>query len=149
MLLPLLRQSAPARIVNVSSGGQSAIDFENVMLARGYDGGSAYAQSKLAQIMFTFDLDDELEGTGITANALHPSTYMNTKMVTEMGVRPTSRVDEGADAILHVATSPKLEGVSGVFFDRKRPARAHAQAYDAAARRKLRELSLRLSDLTR
>jgi NAD(P)-dependent dehydrogenase (short-subunit alcohol dehydrogenase family) len=149
LLLARLRQSVPARIVNVSSGGQRAIDFEDVMLELSYDGWSAYMQSKLAQIMFTFDLDDELEGTGITANALHPSTYMNTKMVAEIGIRPTSRVEEGADAIVHVATSPRLDGVSGVFFDRKRPARAHAQAYDATARQKLRELSRRLTGLDR
>jgi hypothetical protein len=74
---------------------------------------------------------------------------MNTTMVTEMGVRPTSRVEEGADAILHLATSPKLDGVSGVFFDRQRPARAHAQSYDATARRKLRDLSERLTGLAR
>ncbi|HUF76461.1 MAG TPA: SDR family NAD(P)-dependent oxidoreductase, partial [Longimicrobiales bacterium] len=74
MWMPLLRSSAPARIVNVSSGAQQAIDFDDVMLERGsFDGGRAYAQSKLAQIMFTVDLAEELEGTGIVVNALHPA----------------------------------------------------------------------------
>src|SRR6266700_7390231 len=81
LLLPTLRQSAPARIVNVSSAGQAPIDFGDVMLERRYDGVQAYCQSKLALVMFTFDLAEELAGTGVTANCLHPATYMPTKMV--------------------------------------------------------------------
>ena len=72
-LLPLLRRSAPARIVQVASAGQMAIDFDDVMLERGYDGVRAYAQSKLAQIMFTLDLADELDPAEVTATALHPA----------------------------------------------------------------------------
>ena len=81
LLLPTLRQSAPARIVNVSSAGQAPINFRDVMLERRYDGVQAYCQSKLALVMFTFDLAEELAGTGVTANCLHPATYMPTKMV--------------------------------------------------------------------
>lgn len=80
-LEPLLRRSAPARVVNVASVGQTPIDFADVMLERGYDGTRAYRQSKLALIMFTFDLAAELAGTGVTANCLHPATYMPTKIV--------------------------------------------------------------------
>jgi NAD(P)-dependent dehydrogenase (short-subunit alcohol dehydrogenase family) len=69
LLLPLVRRSALARIVNVSSLGQQAIEFDDVMLTRGYSGSRAYCQSKLAQIMFTIDLADELKGTGVTVNA--------------------------------------------------------------------------------
>ena len=72
---------APARIVNVSSAGQAPIDFDDVMLERDYSGVRAYCQSKLAQIMFTFDLADELRGSGVTATCLHPATYMPTKIV--------------------------------------------------------------------
>lgn len=147
LLLPLLRASAPARIVNVASAGQAPIDFDDVMLTRGYDGTRAYAQSKLAQIMFTFDLADELRGTGLTVNCLHPATYMATTMVREAGVSPMSTVEEGAEAILNLAASPGLEGRSGLYFDRKREARANALAYDGAARKRLRALSLDLMGL--
>ena len=80
-LLPTLRHSAPARIVNVSSAGQAPIDFRDVMLKHNYDGVQAYCQSKLALVMFTFDLAEELPATTVTANCLHPATYMPTKMV--------------------------------------------------------------------
>ena len=90
-LLPLLERSAPARIVNVSSAGQTPIDFDDVMLEHGYYGGRAYCQSKLAQIMFTFDLADELDGRGVTATCLHPATYMPTKMVVEAARRRRAR----------------------------------------------------------
>jgi NAD(P)-dependent dehydrogenase (short-subunit alcohol dehydrogenase family) len=78
LLLPLIKNSAPARIVNVSSAGQRPIDFGDVMLTRGYSGARAYCQSKLAQIMFTIDLAASLKGTGVTVTCLHPATYMDT-----------------------------------------------------------------------
>jgi NAD(P)-dependent dehydrogenase (short-subunit alcohol dehydrogenase family) len=141
LLLPLIRQSAPARIVNVSSLGQQAIDFADVMLTRGYSGSRAYCQSKLAQILFTIDLTRELEGSGVTVNALHPATYMDTTMVRQSGMTPASSVEEGAEAILKLATSPELEGRGGLFFNGQREARADAQAYDAKARERLRTAS--------
>jgi NAD(P)-dependent dehydrogenase (short-subunit alcohol dehydrogenase family) len=97
--------------------------------------------------MFTFDLADELKGSGITANALHPATYMDTTMVRASGVSPVSTVEEGADAILNLAVSPALEGKSGLYFDRQRQSRANEQAYDRTARDKLRRLSLQLTGL--
>ncbi len=148
LLLPLVRRSALARIVNVSSLGQQAIEFDDVMLTRGYSGSRAYCQSKLAQIMFTIDLADELKGTGVTVNALHPATYMNTTMVRLSGVTPISSVEEGADAILKLAVSPQVEGQSGLYFNGQREARADAQAYDAKAREHLRARSLELVGLS-
>ncbi len=147
LLLPLLEASAPARIVNVSSAGQQAIDFADVMLTRGYSGTRAYCQSKLAQILFTIDLAAELRGSGVTANCLHPASYMNTTMVRAAGVTPWSTVEEGADAILALAASPALDGRSGLYFNGLAEARADAQAYDAAARRRLNALSLELCGL--
>ncbi|GAC1040017.1 SDR family NAD(P)-dependent oxidoreductase [Rhizobium sp. No.120] len=146
-LLPLLKASTPARIVNVSSAGQQAIDFSDVLLTRGYSGVRAYCQSKLAQIMFTFDLAEELAGSGITANCLHPATYMDTTMVRQAGVAPLSTVEQGADAILNLATSDALDARTGLYFDGLRPSRANTQAYDATARRDLRTLSQSLIGL--
>jgi NAD(P)-dependent dehydrogenase (short-subunit alcohol dehydrogenase family) len=147
LLLPLIKASAPARIVNVASAGQQAIDFSDVMLTRGYSGTRAYCQSKLAQIMFTIDLASELQGTGVTVNALHPATYMNTTMVRRAGVTPISTVEEGAEAILNLAAGAALEERTGLYFNGLREARADRQAYDAAARARLRALSLELTGL--
>jgi NAD(P)-dependent dehydrogenase (short-subunit alcohol dehydrogenase family) len=147
LLLPLLKAAAPARIVNVSSAGQEAIDFGDVMLTRSYSGARAYRQSKLAQILFTIDLADELKGDRIVANCLHPSTYMNTTMVKQSGTTPMSSVETGADAIMQLAVSPKLEGRSGLYFNVLNESRANPQAYDAKARAQLRKLSLDLTGL--
>jgi len=147
LLLPLLKASAPSRIVNVASLGQHPIDFEDVMITKGYGGARAYAQSKLAQIMFTIDLSRELEGSGVTVNALHPATYMNTTMVRQGGITPVSTVEQGGDAILHLAAGDDVTGKSGLFFNGMQQSQANPQAYDEAARRRLRELSLELTGL--
>ncbi|MDE2263022.1 MAG: SDR family NAD(P)-dependent oxidoreductase [Gammaproteobacteria bacterium] len=147
LLLPMLVRSAPARIVNVASAGQYPLDFDNLMLTRAYSGMRAYAQSKLAQVMFTFDLAAQLRGGGVTVNCLHPATYMNTTMVRAAGVEPTSSVEEGAAAVTNLALSRELEGHTGEYFDGLRAARANAQAYDAQARRRLAALSARLTGL--
>jgi NAD(P)-dependent dehydrogenase (short-subunit alcohol dehydrogenase family) len=147
LLLDLLKAAAPSRIVNVSSAGQQAIDFGDVMLTRGYSGTRAYCQSKLAQILFTVDLAGALKGSGVTVNALHPATYMDTTMVRQAGATPISTVAQGADAILNLATSPALDGRSGLYFNGQREARADAQAYDEGARRRLRMRSEELTGI--
>lgn len=138
-LLPLLTASAPARVVNVASAGQHAIDFSDPMLERHYEVTRAYSQSKLAQIMFTFDLAEELSGTGVTVNALHPATFMDTTMVREVGISPWSTVEEGGAATLRLINGTDIG--SGHYFNGQSPARADRQAYDAGARRRLRDLS--------
>lgn len=125
-LLDLLKASGPARIVNVSSAGQAAIDFGDVMLEENYSGVQAYCQSKLAQIMFTFDLAEQLGGSGVAATALHPATYMDTKIVDD----PVSTVDDGAKAIMNLAVGDAAEGVTGAYYNQMREARAEAQAYE-------------------
>jgi NAD(P)-dependent dehydrogenase (short-subunit alcohol dehydrogenase family) len=147
LLRDRLAASAPARIVNVASAGQEAIDFDDVMLENGYDGARAYCQSKLAQIMHAFDLAEELEDRGVTATALHPATYMETKMVIGAGITPASTVQEGLEATWRLVADPSLEGVSGVYFNGTSEARADGQAYDPDARRRLHELSQRLVEV--
>ena len=146
-LLPLLEASAPARIVNVSSMGQTPIDFADVMMERSYNPGDAYRRSKLAQIMFTIDLAERLRGSGVTVNSLHPATYMNTTMVRAGGVTPISTVEQGGEAILHLVSGDDVAGKSGLFFNGMNEARANPQAHDAAARQRLRALSLELTGL--
>lgn len=143
MLLPRLLESAPSRIVNVSSGAQTPIDFDDVMMENNFSGGRAYAQSKLAQVLFTIDLAEELEGTGVIVNALHPATLMDTPMVTRLGAPPRATVAEGADAVMQLVTSPDIG--SGGYFVGLRSGRANDQAYDEEARARLWRLSEELT----
>lgn len=148
LLLPLLKAAAPSRIVNVASLGQHPIDFDDVMITKGYSGSRAYAQSKLSQIMFTIDLAAELKDAGITVNSLHPATYMNTTMVRAGGITPMSTVEQGGAAILHLVQGDDVAGKSGLFFNGLNEARSNPQAYDADARSRLRALSLELTGLS-
>jgi NAD(P)-dependent dehydrogenase (short-subunit alcohol dehydrogenase family) len=147
LLLPLIKAAAPSRIVNVASLGQHPIDFDDVMITKNYSGSRAYSQSKLSQIMFTIDLAEQLKGSGVTVNSLHPATYMNTTMVRAGGITPMSTVEQGGAAILHLVCGDDVAGKSGLFFNGMNEMKANAQAYDAAARKRLRELSLKLAGL--
>ena len=147
LLLPLIKAAAPSRIVNVASIGQHPIDFDDVMITKNYSGSRAYAQSKLSQIMFTIDLANELKGTGVIVNSLHPATYMNTTMVRAGGITPMSTVEQGGAAILHLVEGDDVAGKSGLFFNGMREAQANPQAYDADARKRLGALSLELTGL--
>jgi len=145
VLLPRLIESAPSRIVNVASAAQRPIDFDDVMLENEYDDSWAYAQSKLAQIMFTIDLAQELEGTGVTVNSLHPATLMNTSMVQGIGREPVSTIDEGAEAVVNLVLSENVG--NGEYYNGLRLATPNNQALDAEARRRLKELSEQLTGL--
>jgi NAD(P)-dependent dehydrogenase (short-subunit alcohol dehydrogenase family) len=145
LLLPELRE--PARIVNVASSGQATLDFDDLMLERRYDGYGAYARSKLAQVMFTVELAERLDGRDVTVNAIHPATLMDTNMVLGGPASPMSSVEEGMEATVRLVADPSLDGVSGRYFDRTREAAAHEQAYDTAARRRLWAESERLAGL--
>lgn len=147
LLLPALRKAAPSRIVNVSSIAQKALDFDDIMLEKNYEPFKAYAQSKLALAMFTIDLSEQLEKDGITVNCLHPGSLLDTKMVQESGWTPQGSAESGADVELYVATSPELDGITGQYFDEKRRAEAHRQAYDSSARDQLRRLGETLTGI--
>jgi NAD(P)-dependent dehydrogenase (short-subunit alcohol dehydrogenase family) len=147
-LLGLLAAAPQARIVLVASLGQQAIDFDDVMLERGYSGGRAYAQSKLAQITYGFELAERLSAAGspITVNSLHPSTYMPTKMVMLERGQSMETLEQGEAATRRLVSSSELAGVSGRFFDRTRESTAESSAYDPHVRSRLWQLSLELTD---
>jgi len=145
-LLPLLRSSAPARIVNVASIGQQPLDFDDLMLERGYSGVRAYRQSKLAQIMSGFELAGRVLADKVTVNSLHPATYMPTKMVLQEVGHGVESIEDGVAATRRLVSDEDLSETTGRFFDRTRDARADAQAYDPAARAELWRRSLKLVD---
>lgn len=144
-LLPLLRASAPARIVNVASIGQHPLDFENLMLERDYDGVRAYGQSKLAQITYGFELAARLQADEVTVNSLHPATYMPTKIVLAEIGHSIDTLEQGVTATRRLVTDPALAGTTGRFYDRTRDTRAHSQAYDNEDRLRLWQVSLQLT----
>jgi NAD(P)-dependent dehydrogenase (short-subunit alcohol dehydrogenase family) len=147
LLLPALRTSRAARIVNVASTAQEAIDFDDLMLTKNYGPMRAYSCSKLALVMFTFELDERLRGENITVNCMHPGSLLDTKMVRRAFSQPRGSAESGAEVEVYLATDPGLDGVSGVYFNQKNRSQAHPQAYDHALREKLWQLSLELTDL--
>jgi NAD(P)-dependent dehydrogenase (short-subunit alcohol dehydrogenase family) len=140
-LSDLLRANAPARIVQVASAGQLPLDPDDPLTERAYDGVSAYRRSKLAQVMATFDLAADLVGSGVTVNAVHPATFMDTTMVREAGREPVSSLEEGLEATWRLVADEELGEISGCYFDGSRQGRPDPQADDPAARAWLRQLS--------
>jgi NAD(P)-dependent dehydrogenase (short-subunit alcohol dehydrogenase family) len=144
-LLPLLRASAPARIVYVASIGQYPLDFTDLMLTRGYTGARAYGQSKLAQVMSGFELADRIPATEVTVNSLHPATYMPTKIVLAEVGSSIDTLDTGVAATYRLVSDPALDGVTGQFFNKTHTARADCQAYNRTARAEPWNRSLQLT----
>jgi NAD(P)-dependent dehydrogenase (short-subunit alcohol dehydrogenase family) len=144
-LLPLLESSVPSRIVNVASIGQRPVNFDDIMMTENYNQLVAYSQSKLALIMFTITLSEQLDADKIIVNSLHPATYMDTPMVTSAGRQPMTTVEEGADAVMQLAVGSDIEGRSGLYFNQLDDARANEQAYDSGARQRLWDLSVELT----
>ncbi|WP_394831852.1 SDR family NAD(P)-dependent oxidoreductase [Pendulispora rubella] len=133
----------PRAVIHVSSIGQEDLDFDDLMLERHYSGVSAYCRSKLAQILFAFDLAES--HPRIKTHALHPGTYLDTNMVRQAGVRPLGSAGEGADAILFVTRHALSDSPNGLYFDQQRTARPLPQAYDRTARARLRKASEELA----
>ena len=149
LLLPLLRKSAPSRIVNVSSVGQHKLNFNDIMSEKNFDAFVAYRRSKLALILYTFELAERLKDEDITVNALHPGTLLDTNMVRNAGIAPRGEPETGADAEVYLALSEKLNGITGRYFNVKEESKPDSQAYDLEARKKLWEMSIILTKLNK
>lgn len=160
VLLDVLKASAPSRIVNVSSGSHEGarIDFNDLQGRHHYGigGGRAYGQSKLANIMFTYELARRLAGTQMTANALHPGTVATTfgenngglmrlamKLVHRWAISP----EEGAETIIYLASSPEVEGMTGLYWEKRRPIKSSPSSYDESAQKRLWDVSAKLTGL--
>lgn len=160
LLIERLTASAPARIVNVSSSGHwraSRMDFENLQQpGRWFDGWLAYGQSKLANIMFTYELARRLEGTGVTANVVHPGLVATRfghnngllgsvvmSLVHTVALTP----EQGAETLIYLAASPEVEGITGKYFEAKRVLRSSGASYDQAAAKRLWEVSEAMTGL--
>ena len=143
MLLPLLEDSAPSRVVNVASG-QRQLDFDNLMLDKDYDGLEAYFRSKNAQIMMTYAMAEDLSKRGISINALFPSALMDTDMVRELGLEPKSSVETGRDALLQLIND---DVGTGKYFNVFEVGEAIPQASDPSAQQELLRRSAELTSI--
>jgi retinol dehydrogenase 14 len=153
LLLDLLKKSAPARIVNVSSGAQSMgrINFDDLQGFRRYSGQRAYNQSKLANVLFTYELARRLAGTGVTATVVHPGvTRTNFGQEDESWIRRLLRrpiqlflksPDRGADTVVYLASAPEVEGVTGAYFANRKQKRSSKRSYDRQVAARLWEVS--------
>jgi NAD(P)-dependent dehydrogenase (short-subunit alcohol dehydrogenase family) len=159
LLLERLTASEPARIVIVSSGAQSMgkIDFDDLMGERKYSGQAAYNQSKLANVMFTYELARRIEGSGVTATALHPgmtsTAFGSEDMARGWGplvavMRPFMRSPErGADTSVYLASSPEAEGITGRYFADRKPRTSNRSSYDTSTTTRLWQISADLVSL--
>lgn len=155
-LLDVLKASAPARIVNVASDAHVGmkLDFDDVMGARAFKTWKSYGQSKLANVMFTYELARRLEGSGVTANALHPGVVATNfgknnsnwfgwgvKLLAPFFISPS----KGAATSVFLASSPEVEGVNGKYFKRSKAKKSTRYSYDVEAQKRLWELSEKLT----
>jgi NAD(P)-dependent dehydrogenase (short-subunit alcohol dehydrogenase family) len=156
LLLDLLARSAPARIVNVASDAHrfARLDFTDLQNEKKYVPLLAYAQSKLANVLFTRELARRLDGSGVTVNAMHPGTvnsnfYSNAtganKIVFSLFGWTYRSPEKGAETVLHLATAPELEHATGGYFRNRRRVQPSASARDSALARQLWETSMRLA----
>ncbi len=158
LLLERLKASAPARIVNVSSAAHKGVqmDFDDLQFEKNYTGFMAYRRSKLANVMFTYELTRRLAGTGVTANVLHPG-LVRTDFERDLGLGFVARTsygiilhywgleaDQGAQTSIYLASSPEVEGVTGKYWERKTAVRSGPSAYNESAWTQLWEVSEKL-----
>lgn len=159
LLLHRIQESTPARVVTVSSNAHTSgrIDFDDLQGEVSYSGSRAYNQSKLANVLFTYELARRLEGSGVTANALHPGVVNTSFGAEDPGMaqrvfvpllRPLMLTPEkGAATSIQLASAAELQGVSGNFFSRGKPRRSSKNSYDRAAAKRLWEVSEELTGI--
>jgi retinol dehydrogenase 12 len=146
LLLDLLTQSAPSRIINVSSMvHSSSLNFDNLTEPRHFDGWEAYCQSKLCNVLFTYELAEKLQDRGVTVNCLHPGV-IDTKLL-RANFGGGSPVTEGSRKLVYLATAPELAAMTGKYLKDNRPTRPAEIAYDLEIRKKLWNLSEKLCGL--
>jgi retinol dehydrogenase-14 len=153
-LMPLLRAGAPSRIVNVASVAErnGLMRFDDLQSRRNYRGFRAYGMSKLANVLFTYELASRIEGTGVTANCLHPGAVA-TDLLRQLPrwlfalISPFLRTPaQGAETSVFLATSPAVDGVNGGYFQKCRAARSSKRSYDVETRKRLWEVSEAMVD---
>lgn len=159
LLLDQIRAAAPSRIINVSSDAHKGgrLNFDDLQSNRRYRGFQAYSASKLANILFTLELANRTQGTGITANVLHPGFVasnfgLNNSGLVRFGVKLTQRLfaiseEAGAETTLYLATSPEVAGITGKYFVKKKAVTLTGQAQDMAVARRLWQVSQELTGL--
>jgi retinol dehydrogenase 14 len=156
LLLDRLKSGSPARIINVSSAahGGADLNFHDLQGERGYHGSQAYSQSKLANVLFTYELARRLRGSGVTANCLHPGVIATKLLADYMGVPVAGGAlartfgaspAKGAETVVYLASSPEVEGVSGRYFVNRKAVASSRQSYDEVAARRLWEISEQLT----
>jgi NAD(P)-dependent dehydrogenase (short-subunit alcohol dehydrogenase family) len=144
LLLPALRGSAAARVVNVGSAAQAEIALDDLSMAERYDGWIAYGRAKLALASFTMDLAAETASDGIGVVCVHPADLMPTALVRETGLAPQSTVEQGAEAVLRLVAAPPAEFVSGSYHHGPGRATPHDDVLDPARRDALRTRTRRM-----
>jgi NAD(P)-dependent dehydrogenase (short-subunit alcohol dehydrogenase family) len=149
LLSGLLRQSAPARIVTVSSTTHvnCRCEFDNLQGEKRYDGRNAYSLSKLANVLFTVEVAQRLHGSGVTATCLHPGVVATKLLRAGFGSMSAASTDRGAETSVYLAVSPEVEGVTGKYFVNKREAEPSPLVRDAAVRTRLWQLSERYTGI--
>jgi retinol dehydrogenase 14 len=160
LLLDRLTASAPARILNVSSGAHARgrIDFDDLQGERNYSGQRAYSQSKLASVMFTYELARRLEGTGVTATVLHPGVVRTSFGAEDQAAYLAVMIrvarlfmktpEQGAATSIYLASSPEVEGITGRYFVNRKPKTSSKASYDATAAARLWQASIDLAGMT-
>jgi NAD(P)-dependent dehydrogenase (short-subunit alcohol dehydrogenase family) len=157
LLLETIKSSSPARIVNVSSAAHKSarLDFNDLQNEKRYVGFFVYCESKLANVLFTYELARRLEGSGVTVNCFHPGAiatelFRDQNVLVRLGTQLFLKTPaRGAETGAYLASSPEVQGITGKYFVNKRPARSNMQSHDQVAAKRLWDISAELTGLSK